>query len=247
MGPDHAPEQIVGPGQTSHVEADPLALFVHESFRSLALNAHFPCVAGRAAVRRNAYRFGLYHTMGEPASAQALARDLTRFNSDPALANEPLTVFAASFVAPMPSDEQRFEALLWRTLQHLSDADNTAWAANRRADPSDPRFSFSFGGAGFFVVGLHAASSRFARRFAWPTLVFNPHHQFDRLRVDGRYDRFRDVIRKRDASLQGTSNPMLADFGNESEARQYSGRSVDEQWRCPFHARTSLPTDGGTE
>jgi FPC/CPF motif-containing protein YcgG len=37
--------------------------------------------------------------------------------------------------------------------------------------------------------------------------------------------------------LQGTVNPMLAEFGEQSEARQYSGRDVGEIWKCPFHAR----------
>ena len=48
-------------------------------------------------------------------------------------------------------------------------------------------FGFSFAGRGFFVIGLHPASSRLARRFPWPTLVFNAHFQFDRLKADGRY------------------------------------------------------------
>ena len=25
------------------------------------------------------------------------------------------------------------------------------------------------------------------------------------------------------------------DFGNNSEAKQYSGRKVDKEWKCPFH------------
>jgi FPC/CPF motif-containing protein YcgG len=28
---------------------------------------------------------------------------------------------------------------------------------------------------------------------------------------------------------------MLAQHGTISEARQYSGRPVDENWKCPFH------------
>jgi FPC/CPF motif-containing protein YcgG len=87
-----------------------------------------------------------------------------------------------------------------------------------------------------FVVGLHAASSRATRRFAWPTLVFNPHEQFERLRSSGQFDRFQSVIRSADRALDGTTNPMLANFGERSEAAQYSGRQVDEVWRCPFHA-----------
>jgi FPC/CPF motif-containing protein YcgG len=45
-----------------------------------------------------------------------------------------------------------------------------------------------------------------------------------------------EVIRNRERNLQGNLNPNLADFGTRSEARQYSGRPVEEGWRCPFHA-----------
>jgi len=213
-----------------------LTILVHDAFRALALNERFSCVAGRAAIRRNAYRFGLYARLGSARSTADLAHDLTRFAEDPDLGNEPLTTFVASFVDPVPGDEEEFERLLWATLQQLNDADAAPWTAESQPEPDDPEFSFSFNGTGFFVVGLHARSSRFARRFAWSTLVFNPHAQFDRLRQEGCYGRFRDVIRARDVDLQGTPNPMLRDFGEESEARQYSGRAVGETWKCPFHA-----------
>ncbi len=222
----------------------PLTTFVHDSFRALVLNDRFSCVGGRSAVRHNAYRFGLYSRMGDVSSSAELACDLTRFIDDTDLRDQPLTAFAASFVNPIPVDEQHFETLLWRTLQQLNDGDSQAWASERRDDPADPDFSFSFGGTGFFIVGLHASSSRLARRFAWPTLMFNPHEQFDRLRREGTYSRFRDVIRARDVALQGTVNPMLRDFGEQSEARQYSGRSVDEEWQCPFHAQHGKRPDG---
>jgi len=38
----------------------------------------------------------------------------------------------------------------------------------------------------------------------------------------------------RDEAIAGSRNPMLTRHGELSEARQYSGRSVDEVWRCPF-------------
>jgi hypothetical protein len=37
--------------------------------------------------------------------------------------------------------------------------------------------------------------------------------------------------------LQGSLNPNLADFGEQSEARQYSGRATEADWVCPFHRR----------
>ena len=32
---------------------------------------------------------------------------------------------------------------------------------------------------------------------------------------------------------------MLTDFGERSEAPQYSGRKVDASWRCPFAPHVS--------
>jgi FPC/CPF motif-containing protein YcgG len=44
----------------------------------------------------------------------------------------------------------------------------------------------------------------------------------------------REAIMVRDEAIAGSRNPMLARHGEMSEARQYSGRAVDPQWRCPF-------------
>ena len=63
-----------------------------------------------------------------------------------------------------------------------------------------------------------------ARRAPLPTLVFNPHAQFEELRAEGRFDGMRTTIRRRDEDLQGFINPMVADHGDSTEALQYSGR-----------------------
>ncbi len=65
-------------------------------------------------------------------------------------------------------------------------------------------------------------------------MIFNLHDQFERLRLDGTYDKLRRTILSRDEALAGSQNPMLARFGEVSEARQYSGRAVDAAWACPF-------------
>jgi FPC/CPF motif-containing protein YcgG len=65
-------------------------------------------------------------------------------------------------------------------------------------------------------------------------MVFNLHDQFEQLRAAGRYEGMREKIMVRDEAVAGSRNPMLSRHGEASEARQYSGRVVDEQWRCPF-------------
>ena len=46
-----------------------------------------------------------------------------------------------------------------------------------------------------------------------------------------------EKILGRDEARAGSRNPMLAQHGTISEARQYSGRMVNEGWQCPFHYR----------
>lgn len=214
----------------------PLEEFVHDSLRGLVLNPRFSCVGAKAAIRRGQYRAGLYGTMGSRGAVAGLTRDLFEFVEDLPHIGGGFTTFLASFGGPNVADEVDFERLLWAQLQGLYEQDRLhhGWDPAVSADPDDPDFSFSFAGRAFFVVGLHPASSRHARRFAWPTLVFNVHEQFERLREEGRFARVREIIRAREIELQGSLNPNLSDFGELPEARQYSGRPVDEDWRCPF-------------
>ncbi|HJQ34090.1 MAG TPA: guanitoxin biosynthesis heme-dependent pre-guanitoxin N-hydroxylase GntA [Pyrinomonadaceae bacterium] len=220
-------------------EPSPLAERVHEEFRAHVLGPDFSCVGARAALRNNTYRFGLYGEMSAEETTRALAYDLCEYARErPALATD-FATFVACFRQPAPADECEWERALWSQLQALHDLDRPhhAWDATVSSDPEDPAFSFSFAGTAFFVVGLHPAASRLARRFRWPTLVFNAHEQFERLRERNEFARVREAVRARDYKLQGSLNPNLSDYGERSEARQYSGRAVEEAWRCPFHAR----------
>ena len=144
------------------------------------------------------------------------------------------------FEGPRQIDEETFERHMWARIQSLTDKD--AWHgvehdARVEASPESPHFSLSFGGEAFFVVGLHPGASRPARRFETPVMVFNLHAQFDRLRAEGAYEKLRGSILDRDLALAGSINPMLARFGEISEARQYSGRPVEADWVCPFHRK----------
>lgn len=223
---------------------EPLARFVHNSFRAHIINTEFPCVGGKAAISNNTYRFGLYEEMNTPDTTAGLAHDLWEYARERPTFQTEYATFIASFAAPVIPDERTWESLLWSQLQGLHDLDHVhhAWDATVNSDPTDPGFSFSFAETAFFVVGLHPASSRYARRFAWPTLVFNAHAQFERLREQNQFKRMRETVRARDYKLQGSLNPNLSNFGERSEGLQYSGRAVEKNWRCPFHARV-----GGTE
>lgn len=212
-----------------------------EAFRAFVSHARFPCLAAKGAVRRRDHELGVYGALASAPSSDALASDLAAFTRRAAPGGDRFTAFVAVFTDRAPASERAFEQRLWAQLQRLHERDDPAmgWDPAVSADPNDPRFSFSFGGRALFVVGLHPHSSRLARRFRWPALVFNPHAQFERLRREGRYERLRTQIRERDIELQGSANPNLADFGERSEARQYSGRDTTAaEWRCPFHRGT---------
>ena len=59
-----------------------------------------------------------------------------------------------------------------------------------------------------------------------------------------RFARMRDTIRDRDLELQGSVNPMVADHGASSEARQYSGRAVPDSWHAPLTVADEDDTAG---
>jgi FPC/CPF motif-containing protein YcgG len=207
-----------------------------EAFQQFVLRPEFPCVGAKAAFNSGSYALKVCHELGADDSTAALCHDLSGFTrSEIRHASEDAT-FVAVLAGPLHLDEVEFENLLWQQLRklHLADAPFFGWDPNVRSDPADPHFSFSFAGQTLYVIGMHANSSRDARQFRWPTLVFNPHEQFERLRTDGKWKRMQETIRARDRQLQGTINPMLNDFGEKSEARQYSGRSVSGDWRTPF-------------
>jgi uncharacterized protein len=215
------------------IQNDPQILafdrFVRES-------AH-PCVMARAVLTHEAVTFGRYAALGERAAAAAHCRDLYAALDEPRDAASNWS-FVALFSARTYRDERSFERALWQHLQrmHEYDAAEHRWDPTVDSDPQSADFSFSIGGRAWYVIGLHPAASRLARRFESVALVFNPHQQFERLRSQGKYAVVRDKIRERDRAVQGSVNPMLADHGDKSEARQYSGRAVANDWRCPFHA-----------
>ena len=229
-------EQLIRVGEAGRPLPGPLEE-AHAAFRARLLDARFSCVAARAAVNSGAYRLGFYGDMTGGDALAGLARDLFAFTQEQPTLGGDFTTFAACFAGPVMTSEAQFEAHLWTALQTLYDVDRLYNGADPKVaeDPEAGDFGFSFAGRGFFVIGLHPASSRLARQFPWPTLVFNSHAQFDQLKADGRYPKLQAAIRAREMKWQGSLNPNLSEFGERSEARQYSGRAVEEDWRCPFH------------
>lgn len=199
--------------------------------------ADFPCVGAKAAAAKGTLEVlacrAIDSAWDDVRIHDRLLGWAHTYRADPGLFRS----LAVVFEGPGDLSEADFEKALWARVQSLSDKDvwrGQDYDSRVSADPADQHFSLSFGGEAFFVVGLHPNASRPARRFARPTMVFNLHDQFEQLRAAGRYENMREKIMVRDEAVAGSRNPMLARHGEASEARQYSGRVVDEEWRCPF-------------
>ncbi|MEO8276320.1 MAG: guanitoxin biosynthesis heme-dependent pre-guanitoxin N-hydroxylase GntA [Thermoanaerobaculia bacterium] len=207
------------------------------AFEALIELESYPCVGAKSAHARRDITYLLAGSLTSPRSDAEITRALQTFAAD----RGDRTVFT-SLVVLFPDSprlsEAQFEVSLWARLQaiHDIDAPDHIWDPSVSSDPASPAFSMSVGGRAFYVVGMHPQASRLARRFDCPTLIWNLHSQFEQLRQNGRYEKLRAVIASRDVAFSGSRNPMLSDHGATSEAPQYSGRLVGEEWRCPFHA-----------
>ncbi len=223
-----------------HHAQDELRALLHSHVAEKA----FPCVGAKAALARDTLEVlacnRIDSAWDDLRIHDALLHWAQAYRDDPSLFRS----FAVVFEGPDDLSETDFEAALWKRVQSLSDKDvwrGQDYDSRVSADPTNPHFSLSFGGEAFFIIGLHPHASRLARRFARPAMVFNLHDQFETLRAEGRYEGMREKIMVRDETIAGSRNPMLERHGENSEARQYSGRAVDAAWACPFHYAKGTP------
>ncbi len=208
---------------------------LEEQYRKFILEREHPCIMAKSVIKMNHHSLHAYGSMHDPAELKKLLADLEAYLQSYDSNSNKFQSFLASFPAESFENEIDFEKNLWQTLQQLHELDDQPWDPAVSSDPESADFSFSLKGTAFYVVGMHPKSSRLARQAPYPTLVFNLHGQFEKLRGMGSYETVRDTIRKNDEALQGSINPVLQDFGEESETRQYSGRHVEAAWKCPFH------------
>ncbi|WP_443748526.1 guanitoxin biosynthesis heme-dependent pre-guanitoxin N-hydroxylase GntA [Asticcacaulis solisilvae] len=207
-----------------------------ERFEAHIKHKAFPCVGAKSALSRGQIQTFVAGDIRCPRDDAAIHDALCDFVQAYRDHPGPFQTFAVLFPTADTLSEAAFEQFLWQRLKGLRQTDaarGCQYDGRVSADIGDARFSLSFGGEAFFVVGLHPGASRPARRFETPVLVFNAHDQFERLRADGRYETLRDAIIARDVALAGSPNAMLARHGEVSEARQYSGRQISGDWTCP--------------
>lgn len=202
--------------------------------KNLVDDKNYPCVAAKQSYQRDDYQVGLYQHLGSGQSAQALAQDLLFFRHQQKKSQSLFLSFWAVYLDQAPLSAELFEQAFWKELSHTSYYDQAPHDPRFSSDPRDKNFCFSFGGEAFFVVGLFADSARRARRFPYPTLVFNLYEQFEQVDRLGKYQAMVQQIRERDRLYQGEVNPVVEKYAELWESIQFSGRHNNENWRCPF-------------
>ncbi len=234
---DRPPRPNSHPARASYSEPEHPSPRLAAAMTALIEQSDFPCVGAKSALAQG-------NLAVEPAFSLRSARDdariherLVQWSREAGDDDKGFRSLAVVFAGPVGLDERGFEIALWQRLGALTALDRAAGhaqAAGFSADPDHPDFALSFGGKAYFAVGLHPGASRRARRLPYPAIVFNLHSQFAALRAEDRYERMREVILARDEAFDGTVNPMVARHGEISEARQYSGRAIKGDWKCPF-------------
>ena len=196
----------------------------------------FPCVAAKAALSRSQIQCMIAPHMTCPSTDNTILMFLYNFVDSYRTSEAPYHSAAVIFRDPVAMDETLFDAFLWQRLKSLSSLDKENYTHDRRVDssPASSQYSFSLKEEAFFILGLNPGSSRKARRFRYPAIIFNPHAEFEKLRNANRFDKMKEVVRKRDIVFSGSVNPMLADFGAASEVYQYSGIHYGPDWKCPL-------------
>lgn len=210
---------------------------VLKEFEDFIIEQDHPCLMAQTVFKMGEVNLHTYDKLADKTTTNQLLEDLGTYLRNYNFEDNNFRTFIASFPTESYPTEKLFEQALWQQLQLLHNHDSEKWDETVSKDPADKNFSFSILGKAFYIVGMHPQSSRYARRSPYPTIIFNLHWQFEKLREMKAYENVRDKIRERDKALQGHINPVLEDFGKSSEALQYSGRNIGEEWKCPFHPK----------
>jgi hypothetical protein len=220
-----------------------------QELRHFICEETYPCVAARAAMAHNDIPCFVANHLACPNDDSDILKFLYDFIGRFRKSKPGFRSAAILFKSPAETTPETFETLLWQRLQALSDLDaqNFEYDPRVNRNPSSSDFSFSLGAEAFFIIGLHPGSPRPSRRFKYPALIFNPHVQFEQLRALNRYEKLKHIVRQRDVLYSGSVNPMLADFGDVSEAFQYSGRQYDSDWTCPLKTKHGESDDHPAE
>lgn len=225
--------------ERSRRRASGLPRFAASQLVNLIESADFPCVGAKSAFAKDAFLIGVYDRLNTEGDAHNVYNDVGAFLdkvADGGAFQGELSTFVALYTGMDVLSENMYHTKLWEHLSRLfeMEPDSRYVPDTISEDVRSEHFAFCIHGTPFFIVGLHPAASRYARRFAYPAIVFNRHSQFADLKNLGRFEKMQTTIRRRDQHIQNNINPNLADFGEESEACQYSGKPGVTPNECPF-------------
>lgn len=198
----------------------------------------FPCIMAKSLFKKgNVQTYSIKDPL-HPKTQKFVLERMYGFIEEFRRAPEKLSSFIVGLEVGKLSFPE-FEKIFWKFLSDIYLLDKELYSHDSRvsADPYEGNFSFSIKEESFFILGLHPESPRKSRRFSIPTIVFNPHEQFERLRKEGVFKKIRTLIRRKDEELQGEKNPMLSDFGGRSEVFQYLGVTYPSGTEVPLKVR----------
>ncbi len=200
---------------------------------------NYPCVAALRSFNKKDYQLKIYDEFGKKYQRPELREDLLAYKVIYQKTKSPYFTFWAVFKNSGEMNEAQFESRLWSELSSLTSLKTKTFDKDPdfSNNPEDHNFCFSLEGMAFFVVGLHPESSRKARRFPWPALIFNVYEQFRQLDSQGLYHPMIETNRERDFKFQGCVNPMVERHHDAREAIQFSGQVNPDHWKCPFQFR----------
>lgn len=216
---------------------------IEQSFVKKVLSKDFSCIGAKASITNQTYTFCLLGQMASEQSTHDLYENLKLFTKN----RKSIDTRFASFIACFSNEDSmtpiQFEHLLWKQLHMLHQYDEFAWDRHVSHDIANKAFSFSIAGEAYFVIGMCPNHPRKCREFLYPILVFNSHHQFQYLKEINLFEKIKKVVRMRELKYNGSINPNLVDFGEQSEALQYSGLNSSRLLQFPFRFDTKESRD----
>lgn len=201
---------------------------VPDEFKEFVGGKSFSCVMAKAALKKG---FVKSKDLGSGMSAKESLRFIYEFVKEYRRCGNDLSSFIFFFEEERFKTFSAFEKFFWDFILDLKRLDQDLYPGDQRvgADPIDPDFGYSLMEEAFFLIVLHPGSPRKARRYFKPAIVFNPHQQFEKMRINGSFEKVRSLIREKDARIQKEKNQMLQDYGAGNEILQYTGRQYAEK------------------
>ena len=223
-------------------------LDAYREFDQTIHDSHFPCFFAPVADRKNTLRFTFLDSdriedLEMFAGATSLYLDEVRTIEKKSVKEAAFQILTAFVRTPERMSLEEEQRLAWKLLARLHELDEEEWPQNIPMNPSDPRWSFCWGGVPLFInISASGHRQRRSRRLAGHlALVIQPRDAFDSIAGDTREGhRLREEIRNRVLAYDGLpASPLLGTYG-KSESLEWVQYGLPEHngpqslSTCPF-------------